>query len=157
MLLTVMLEKTLESPLDCKESKSVNPKGDQSWIFIGRTDAEAESAVLWPPDANNWQGSHWIRPWCWERLKVGGEGDFRRWDGWMTLPTQWTWVWACKGNWWWRRNPGMLQPMRLQRIDVTEQLNSTDDKVNSLLGMWGPRKLSQVPENGLYHGTNRKL
>ena len=51
---TVMLEKTLESPLNCKEIKPINPKGNQSWIFIGRTDAEAETPVLWPPDAKNW-------------------------------------------------------------------------------------------------------
>ena len=49
-----MLEKTLESPLDCKEIQPVNPKGNQSWIFIGRTDAEAEAPTLWPPDAKNW-------------------------------------------------------------------------------------------------------
>ena len=51
---TVVLEKTLESPLDCKEIKPVNPKGNQSWIFIGRTDTEAEAPILWPPDAKNW-------------------------------------------------------------------------------------------------------
>ena len=51
---TVVLEKTLESPMDCKEIQPVNPKGDQCWVFIGRTDAEAESAILWPPDAKNW-------------------------------------------------------------------------------------------------------
>ena len=51
---TVVLEKTLESPLDCKEIKPVNPKGIQSWIFIGRTDAEVETPILWPPDAKNW-------------------------------------------------------------------------------------------------------
>ena len=51
---TVMLEKTLESPLDCKEIKPVHPKGNQSWIFIGRTDAEAETPVIWPPDVKNW-------------------------------------------------------------------------------------------------------
>ena len=51
---TALLEKTLESPLDCKEIQPVHPKGDQSWIFIGRTDAEAEAPVLWPPDAKNW-------------------------------------------------------------------------------------------------------
>ena len=51
---TVVLEKTLESPLDCKEIQPVNPKGNQSWIFIGRTDAEAEAPILWPPDAKNW-------------------------------------------------------------------------------------------------------
>ena len=51
---TVVLDKTLESPLDFKESQPVNPKGDQSWVFIGRTDAEAEAPILWPPDAKNW-------------------------------------------------------------------------------------------------------
>ena len=51
---TVVLEKTLESPLDCKEIHPVHPKGDQSWVFIGRTDAEAETPILWPPDAKNW-------------------------------------------------------------------------------------------------------
>ena len=49
----MVLEKTLESPLDCKETQPVHPKGDQSWVFIGRTDAEAETLILWPPDANN--------------------------------------------------------------------------------------------------------
>ena len=51
---TVVLEKTLESPLDCKEIQPVHPKGNQSWIFIGRTDAEAEAPILWPPDVKNW-------------------------------------------------------------------------------------------------------
>ena len=51
---TVVLEKTLESPLDCKETQPVHPKGNQSWIFFGRTDAEAETAIVWPPDTKNW-------------------------------------------------------------------------------------------------------
>ena len=51
---TMMLEKTLESPLDCKEIQPVHPKGDQSWVFIGRTDVEAETPILWPPDAKSW-------------------------------------------------------------------------------------------------------
>ena len=51
---TVVLEKTLESPLDCREIRSVHPKGDQSWIFIGRTDVEAETPILWPPDVKSW-------------------------------------------------------------------------------------------------------
>ena len=54
MLLNCVLEKTPESPLDCKDIQPVNPKGDQYWIFIGRTDAEAEAPILWPPDAKNW-------------------------------------------------------------------------------------------------------
>ena len=60
-------EKTPESPLDSKEVKSVNPKGNQSWILIGRTDGEAEAPILWPPDAKSWLTGK--RPWCWERLR----------------------------------------------------------------------------------------
>ena len=81
---TVVLEKTLESPLDCKEIHPVHPKGDQSWVFIGGTDAEAETPILWPPDVKNW---HLKRPWCWERLKARGESDGREWGGWMASPT----------------------------------------------------------------------
>ena len=71
---TVVPEKTLESPLDCKEIKPVHPKGNQSWTFIERTDAEAEAPILRPPDSKNWL---WKRSWCWERLKAGGEGENR--------------------------------------------------------------------------------
>ena len=75
---TVVLEKTLESPLDCKEIQPGHPKGDQSWVFIGRTDAEAEILILWSPDVKNWL---WKRPWCWKRLKAGREGNNSRWHG----------------------------------------------------------------------------
>ena len=87
---TVVLEKTLESPWDCKEIQPVHPKGDQSWVFIGRTDVEAETPIqlaIWCEEL-----THWKRPWCWERLRAGGEGDDRGWDGWTASPTQWTWV-----------------------------------------------------------------
>ena len=82
---TVVLEKTLESPLDSKETQPVHPKGNQSWIFIGRTDGEAETKTLatWCEEL-----TYLKRPWCWERLKAGGAGDDRRWDSWMTSPTQ---------------------------------------------------------------------
>ena len=56
------------------------------------------------------------RPWCWERLRAGGEGDDRGWDGWMASPTQWTWVWVNSGSWWWTGRPGMLRFMGLQRV-----------------------------------------
>ena len=88
----VVLEKTLDSFLDSKEIQPVHSKGNQSWMFMGRTDAEAEAPILRPPDVKNWL--LWKRPWCWERLKAGGEGDDRGWDGWMASPTQWTWVWV---------------------------------------------------------------
>ena len=66
-----------QNPLNYKEIKPVIPKGNQLWIFIGRTDAEAEAPVLWPDAKNLWK-----RPWCWERMKARGEGDDRGWDGW---------------------------------------------------------------------------
>ena len=106
----VVLEKTLESPVDSKEIKSVNSKGNQSWIFIRRTDAEVP--ILWPPD--NKELIHWKRTWCWERLKAGGVGDFRWWDGWMASPTHWTCIWESSRNWWWKEKPGMLHSMQSQ-------------------------------------------
>ena len=109
----MVLKKILESPLYSKDIKPVNPKGNQSWIFIGRTDVEAETPIFWPPDVKNWLLG---KDWGWERLKVGGEGDNRGWDGWMASPTQWTWVWVNSRSWWWTGRPGMLQSMRLQRV-----------------------------------------
>ena len=76
-----MLEKTLESPLDCNGTKPVNLKGNQSWIFIGRIHAEAETPILWPTDVKN--SFIWKDPECWERLKAWGKGDGRGWNGWM--------------------------------------------------------------------------
>ena len=120
---TVVLEKTLESPLDCKEIQPVHHKGDQSWVFIGRTDVEAETPnalATWCEDL-----IHWERPWCWERLRAGGEGDHRPWDGWMASPTLWTWVWVVSGSWWWTGRPGMLRFMGSQRVrdDWATELN----------------------------------
>ena len=109
----VVLRKTLESPLDCKKIKSVNPKGNQSSLFIRKTDAEAEAPILWPPDAKNWLTGK--NPDA-GRLKAGGEGDNRGWNGWMASPTWWTWVWASSRSWWWTGKPGMLQSMELQRV-----------------------------------------
>ena len=60
--------------------------------------------------------SHWERPWYWERLKAGGEGNDRGWDGWMASATQWTWVWVNSASWWWTWRPDMLQSMGLQRV-----------------------------------------
>ena len=120
---TVVLKKTVESPLNFKEIQPFHPKGDQPWVFIGRTDAEAETLILWPPDVKNWL---WKRPWCWERLKAGGEGEDRGWDGWMTSLTQWTWVLVGSGTWWWTGKPGGCRPciLRVQPNSATE-LNST--------------------------------
>ena len=124
---TVVLgKKTLESPLDCKEIKPVNPKGNQSWIFIGGTDTEAEVS----PDMKSWLtgGKKMQKPWCWERLKAGGEGDGRGWDGWIASPTgslnKPEWVWTSSRRWWRTGKPGVLQSMGSQRVRhdwVTEQ------------------------------------
>ena len=111
---TVVLKKTLVSPLDCKEIHPVHPKGNQSWIFIGRTDAKAEIPILWLPDIKNWLIKE--RPWFWERLKVGGEGNDRGWDGWMASSTQRTWVWVSSRSWWWTGKPGVLQSMGSDRV-----------------------------------------
>ena len=105
----VVLENTLES------LPKVNPKGNQSWILIGRTDTEAEAPILWSPDMKNWLTG---KDWCWERLKAGGEGKDRGWDDWMSSLTQWTWVWAISRSWWWTRKPGFLQSMGPQRVGL---------------------------------------
>ena len=101
-----LLKKALESTLDFKEIQPVHPRGNQSWIFIGRTDAEAGTLKLWPPAVNNWL----IRkdPDTGKRLKAGGEGDSTGWDGCMASPTQWTWVWVNSGSWWCTGRPGVL-------------------------------------------------
>ena len=118
----VVLEKTLESPLESKEIKRVNPKGNRLWIFTGRTDAKSEAPILWPPDLK----SQFTRKgtWRWKRLEAGGEGDDRGWDGWMASLTQWTWVWENSESWWRTGKPGKLQSMGLQRVGhywATEQ------------------------------------
>ena len=119
----VVLEKTLERPLACKEIQPVHPKGDQSWLFIGGTDGwnwNSNTLATWHEEL-----THWRRPWCWERLRAGGEGDDRGWDGWMALSTWWTWVWVGSGSWWWKGRPGVLQFMGLQRVghDWATELN----------------------------------
>ena len=122
---TVVLEKTLESPLDCKEIQLVHPKGDQSWVFIGRTDAEAETPILWPPHVKSWLTEK--DPDAGRDLGAG-EGDDRTWDGWMASPTRWAWVWVNSGGWWWTGRPGVLQFMGLQRVrhDWATELNWTE-------------------------------
>ena len=128
---TVVLEETLESPLDSKEIQPVHPKGVQSWVFIGRTDAEAEALILWPPHVKSWEG-----------LGAGGEGDDRGWDGWMASPTWWTWVWVNSRSWWWTGKPDVLQSMGLQRvghdwvIEQNSEFCSWFQSVFQSLGIW---------------------
>ena len=119
---TVVLEKTLESPLGCKEIKPLNPKINQPWIFIGRIDAEAEAPILWPPDVKDWhtgKDRDAGKDWRWEEKGMTG------WDGWMASLTQWTWVWVNSRSWWWTGRPGVLQSMGSQRVrhDWATELN----------------------------------
>ena len=85
---------------------------DQSWVFIGRADVEAETPNTLATSCE--ELTHLKRPSCWERLRTGGEGDDRGRDGWMASPTQWTWVWVDSGSWWWTGRPGVLQIMGSQ-------------------------------------------
>ena len=119
-----MLEKTLESPLDCKEIQPINSKGNQPWLFIARTDAETELQYF----------GHLIRKTdsfektlMLGKIEAGGEGDDRGWNGWMASPTRWTCVWVNSGSWWWTGKPGELQSMGLQRVghDWATELNWT--------------------------------
>ena len=91
------------------------------------------------------RADHLKRPWCWEKLRAGGEGDDRGWDGWMASPTWWTWIWASSGSWWWTGKPGMLQCMGLQRVGrnqpteqnwtITNTLWSTYDSTTPPIGL----------------------
>ena len=108
---TALLEKTLESPLDCKEIQPVHPTGDQSWIFIGRTDAEAEAPVLWPPDAKNWlvwkysdAGKDWR-----QEEKMMTEVEMVGWHHWFRDMSLYT-LWVGDGQ------PGVLQSMGSQKV-----------------------------------------
>ena len=119
---TMVLEKTLESPLDCKKIQPVHRKGDESWVFIGRTDVETGTLKLWPPDAKSWSLEKTLML---GKIEGRGEGDNRGWDGWMASLTQWTWVWVDSGGWWWTGRPGMLRFMGSQRVrhDWVTELN----------------------------------
>ena len=105
-----------------RSNQSINPKGNQSWIFIGRTDADAEPPILWPPDAKNWLTGKYLdagKDWRWE------ERNNREWDGWMASSTQWTWVWVNSRCWWWTGRPGVLQSLGWQIVgrEWTTELN----------------------------------
>ena len=90
--------------------------------------------------------THLKRPWCWERLRAGGEGDDRGWDGWMASPTQWTWVWVNSRNWCWTGRPGVLLFMGSQRVRHywANELNWTHKKHGHCLEGGGVPRESQV-------------
>ena len=123
---TVVLEKTLESPLDCKEIQPVYPKGNQSLNIYWKDwcwSWNSNTLATWCEEL-----THLKRPRCWERLRIGGKGDNRGWDGWMVSPTHWTWVWVDSGSLWWTGRPGMLQFIGLQKVgqDWATEVNWTE-------------------------------
>ena len=120
---SVVLEKTLESPLDCKEIQPVHSEGSQPWDFFGRNDAKAEPEVRCTISCE--ELTHWKRLWCWEGLGAGGKGDDRGWDGWTASLTWRMWVWVNPGRWWWTGRPGVLRFMGSQRVghDWATELN----------------------------------
>ena len=109
---TVVLENTLESPLDCKEIQPVHSKEDQSWVFTGRTDVEAETPILWSLEAKSWliwedpdAGKDWG-----QKQKGITKDEMVGWHHWL----KWTWVWVNSRSWWWTGRYGMLQSMGSQ-------------------------------------------
>ena len=139
-----MLENTLEVPLDYKEIQPVHPKGSQSWIFIGRADVEAETPILWPPDAKGWliwkdlyAGKDWR-----QEEKGTTEGEMVGWNHWVNGR-----VWVNSRSWWWTGRLGVLQSMGSQRLkhDWATELNWTEQTLYLLIFflliycMWGLR------------------
>ena len=130
---TVVLEKTLESSVDCKKIQPV--------ILKEISPEYSLEGLMWSLNSNSlatWceEMTHWERPWCWERLKEGGKGDDRRWDGWITIidwimawPNQQTWVWVSSGSWWLTGKPGVLpcSPWGHKWSDMTKQLNWAEE------------------------------
>ena len=121
---TVMLDKTLESPLDCKEIQPVHPKGSQSWIFIRRTDVEAETSILWPLDVKNW--FIWKDPdvgkdWRWEE-KGTTEDEMVALHHWLDGHE----FWVSSRSWWWTGSLVCCSPWGRKESDTTERLNRTE-------------------------------
>ena len=129
---TVVLEKTLEGPLDCKEIQPVHSEGDQPWDFFGRNDAKAETPVLWPPHGKSWlagKDSDAGRDWGQEE-KGTTEDEMARWHHWLDG----CWVWVNSGSWWWTGSPGVLRFMGSQRVGHkwATELNWTDSYKSKL-------------------------
>ena len=122
---TVVLEKTLESPLDYKEIQPVHSEGDQSWGSLEgmmlKLKLQYFAHLMWRVDSLE-------NLWCWEGLGAGREGDDQGWDGWMASPTRRTLVWVNSKSWWWTMRPDLLQYMGSQRVrhDWATELNSIE-------------------------------
>ena len=142
--------------------------GEDSWESLGLqgdpTNPSWRKSVLnvhWKDCCWSWNSNtlatwckeltHFKRPTCWERLKAGGEGDVRGWDGWMVSPTQWTWVWVNSGSWWWIGRPGMLPSMGSQRVGhdwVTEWNWTTVASANLLWNFYLGRPFRYILNRG---------
>ena len=138
---TVVLEKTLESPLDCKEIQPVHPEEDCPGYSLEGLMLQLKlqyfGHLMRRVDS-------WKRPWCWEGLGAGGEGDNRGWDGWMAPPTRWTWVWVNSGSWWWTGRPSVLWFMGSQGVghNWMTELNWTE--------RWGDRPVDAPVASDLW-------
>ena len=109
---TVVLEKTLQSPLDCKENQPIYPKGNQSWVFVGRTAVEAETPILWPSHVKSWL--------IWKHPDAGK--DWRREENGLTEDEKVGWHHRLK-LWWWTGRPACCSPWGRKEPDTTERLN----------------------------------
>ena len=144
---TVVLEKTVETPLDCKEIQPVHPKGDQSWVFIERTDVEAETPILWPPDAKSWligKDPDAGRDWRQEEKGTTEEemvGWHHRHNGHE--------FWVGSRNWWWTGKPGVLQSMGSQRV--------RHDWGTELKKEWSTNRCHNVDEPSKHYAKWKKL
>ena len=119
---TIVLDKTLESPLTARRSnqsilKEISPGCSLEGLMLKLKLSTLATSCK--------ELTHWKRPWCWEGLGAGGEGDDRKWDGWMASPTPWAWVWVNSWSLWWTGRPGMLRFMGSQRVgqDWSTELN----------------------------------
>ena len=154
--LTVVLEKTLESlglqgdPTSPSWRRSVLGVHWKDWCWSWNSSTLATSCE---------ELTHWKRPWCWERLKVGGEGDNRGWDGWMASLTQWTWVWMDSRNWWWTGRPGVLRFMGLQSVghDWVTELNWTQCNRKDPYKEWGEAGVSEKEMCSLMDAWIKKM
>ena len=119
MLLNCGVGEDTWASLGLQGDQPVHFKGDQSWDFFGRNDAKAETPILWPPDAKSWltgKDPDAEKDWGLRKIEGRRRRENRGWDGWMTSPTQWIWVWVNSRSWWWTGRPGVLQSTRSQSL-----------------------------------------
>ena len=152
MLSTIYSRTTIKCSQVCLQRKSVLNIHCKDWCWSWNSNTLA----TWCKEL-----THWKRPWCWERLRAGGEGDDRGWNGSMASLTQWTWVWVNSGSWWWTGRPGMLQSMGSQ--SPTQLCDWTEVCLHLLtarsLSSWPPTgvHLNAPPKNSLSSSLTCKV